>query len=68
MSRFDEALAEYVDAVHEEFEAEYQGPVPANITARRIAATVSLHAAIDPWADCRCIDCLVSRETGHTSV
>lgn len=63
MSAFDRALAEYVDAVHEEFESEDFGPVPASVTARRIAATVSLHAAIDPWNDCLCADCLVSRET-----
>lgn len=68
MGRYDDALAEYIDAVHVEFEAEGVGPVPASIRARRIAATASLHAAMDPWQDCHCVDCLVSRETGHGSV
>lgn len=65
MSSFNDALAEYVDAVHVEFEAEQLGAVPDSIKVRRIAATVALHAAIDPWGTCTCYDCLVSRETGH---
>lgn len=63
MGRFEDALAEYVDAVHVEFEHEIAGNIPAHIKDRRTAATVELHACIDPWQDCLCIDCLVSRET-----
>ena len=63
MSRYDDALQEYLDAVHLEFEAEALGPVPQYIETRRIAATAALHAAIDPWQDSLCADCPVSRET-----
>lgn len=63
MGAYEAALREYLEAVYLEFESEEHGCAPAHIRDRRIAATTALHAVMDPWNDCLCADCLVSRET-----
>lgn len=57
MRSLDEIQEEYDAACIAEDQARREGRVTVGIMRRRDAATRLLHAAEDPWQECRCYFC-----------